>query len=155
MARSFEAFYEQQFAPTFRAAYAASGDRELAADATQEAFKRALVHWRRVRNHPSPEGWVMTTALNVIKKELRSQNRLPRSAAPSPQAHSEHTDRVGVAQALSELPSRQQQATVLYYIGDLPIALIAESMSISEGAVKAHLAQARATLQKALEVRHG
>lgn len=155
MAKSFEAFYEQQFEPTFRAAYAASRNRELAADATQEAFKRALVRWRRVRNHPSPEGWVMATALNVVKKELRSQNRRPRSAAPSSQAHAEAADRVGVAQALSQLPPRQQEATVLYYIGDLPIALIAESMSITEGAVKAHLAQARATLQKALEVRHG
>ncbi len=98
----------------------------------------------------------MTTALNIVKKELRSRTRAPQSPGPLQHSLSEPSgDRVGVAQALADLPPRQQQAAVLFYIGDLPIALVADSMRISEGAVKAHLAQARATLQKALEVKHG
>jgi DNA-directed RNA polymerase specialized sigma24 family protein len=42
---------------------------------------------------------------------------------------------------------------VLYYLGDLPIPVVADLMGITEGAVKAHLAQARAALRPMLEVR--
>ncbi len=155
MAKSFDDFYEAQFARTFRAAYAASGDRELAAEATQEAFTRALVRWRRVRRHPSPEGWVMTTALNELKRQLKKRTRSA-SLDPVPRVSEmeSSTDRVGVAQALATLRPRQQQAAVLFYIGDMGIKTIAEVMSISEGAVKAHLAQARTKLERLLEVNH-
>lgn len=155
VAKSFDDFYEAQFARIFRAAYAVSGDRELAAEATQEAFTRALVRWRRVCRHPSPEGWVMTTALNEVKRQLKKHKRhMPLEASPQISNMESSTDRVGVAQALAGLRPRQQQAAVLFYIGDMEIKAVAEVMSISEGAVKAHLAQARTKLEQLLEVNH-
>jgi RNA polymerase sigma-70 factor (ECF subfamily) len=59
-----------------------------------------------------------------------------------------------VLTALRSLPERQRQAVVLHYLLDCPVATVADLMSVSEGAVKAHLFKARATLRTLLEVRH-
>ena len=70
---AFRELYEREFAAVFRAALLLSGDRRLAEDAAQEAFARALARWRRLRSHPSPGGWVTTTALNVARRQLLRQ----------------------------------------------------------------------------------
>ena len=47
----FEDFYESEHDHVFRATLAFCGDREVARDATQEAFARAYSRWRRLRKH--------------------------------------------------------------------------------------------------------
>lgn len=137
----------------FRATFLMTGDRELARDATQEAFKRAYARWRRLSREPWVGGWVMTTALNLAKKRARdlpTETQMDdgrRGAPPS-------ADRIDVVEALRRLPQRQRQIIVMYYIGDLPLGVIAEQLNVREGTVKAHLAQARSALREILEVRH-
>ena len=98
----------------------------------------------------------MTTALNVVKRELRRRYRFAAGTpAPEQSLSQERVERLDVADAIRRLPKRQQYAVTLYYIGDLSVAQIAHLMSISEGTVKAHLSQARTTLQRILEVKHG
>ena len=122
-------------------------------DATQEAFTRAYVQWRRLRQHDWAGGWVMTTALNVCRRRARDPipvgegtDRLATAASTA------GSDRVDLQRALASLPARQRQATILHYLGDLPITSVAELMQISEGAVKAHLFEGRRSLRRALEV---
>ena len=129
------------------------GDRDAAADATQEAFKRAYVRWARLRREPWVGGWVMTTAMNLCKRELKQRLRPNPLAQPeAPPREAATADRVDVLAALHMLPFRQRQATVLFYWADLPTPAIAQLMGLSEGAVRAHLAHARTTLRKTLEV---
>jgi RNA polymerase sigma-70 factor, ECF subfamily len=150
----FEGFYRAQYPQVYRATFLATSDREAAFDATQEAFKKAFARWRRLERHDWAGGWVMTTALNLCKKHGRRKGRevasdsAPEIATPAPTAH-----RVDVSIALAALPARQRMATILFYIGDLPLPAIADAMGVSEGTVKAHLAQARTNLRGALEVR--
>jgi RNA polymerase sigma-70 factor (ECF subfamily) len=92
----------------------------------------------------------MTTALNLVRK-----NGAPTRFGSEPDLVSEPgSDRVDVARALAALAPRQQHAVVLHYIADLPIHEIAAVMDISEGTVKAHLAQGRTALRAHLEERH-
>jgi RNA polymerase sigma-70 factor (ECF subfamily) len=58
---------------------------------------------------------------------------------------------VEVWQVVRTLPRRQAQVIVLHYQADLSIAEIARTLRISQGAVKAHLHNAR----KALAERFG
>lgn len=150
----FETFYRNQYPQVYRAAYLATSDPDAAFDATQEAFKRAYARWRRLRRHEWAGGWVMTTTLNLCKRTGRNSSREVASDVtydrPTP---GPGPDRVDVTAALSTLPARQRTATILFYIGDLPLPAIAHLMGVSEGTVKAHLAQARASLRQALEVR--
>jgi RNA polymerase sigma-70 factor, ECF subfamily len=146
---SFEDFYRAHFDRVFEAAYAFSGQREIAQDVTQDAFSRAFARWRRPGRQTWAAGWVMTTALNSCRRQSRmSRPILP----PPPSERGPSPDRVALLTALRSLPERQRQATVLQYIGDLPVAAVAELMGLSEGAVKAHLSKARTALRTSLEV---
>lgn len=149
----FEAFYQNEFDDVFRGCILMTGSREVAMDATQEAFTRAFVQWRRLSRHSWAGGWVMTTALNLCRR--RARDPLPVGDRPEKVASAVATpraDRIDLQRALRSLPARQRQATILHYLGDLPIASVAELMQISEGAVKAHLFEARKSLRRALEV---
>jgi RNA polymerase sigma-70 factor (ECF subfamily) len=148
--RGFEDLYEEEFANVFRAAYALIGDVSAAEDATQEAFARALARWRRLRGEPWAGGWVMTTALNVARRQLRRRPVIALVETPA-DAH----DLVEVRLAIRALPTRQQQAVVLHYLLDLPLADVARSMGCREGTVKAHLAKARRGLAERLGSRPG
>ena len=148
----FSAFYESEFATVQAAVMAYTGSPEAAWDATQEAFSRALVRWRRLSSEPWATGWVMTTALNLVRtrwrRTLGSDGGLDMGPAAGPEASV--TARVDLARALSQLPERRRRAVVLFYIGDLPIAAIAELMHVSESAVRSHLTHARKHLRQVL-----
>lgn len=144
----FESFYAAQFQRVFKAIYLSCGSRDVAQDVTQEAFKLAFVRWRRLSDKSWAGGWVMTTALNLLRKERAR----PPSAQLRPEALPPVTD--GSDQALIEslrtLPHRQRAAALLYYLGDMPVHEIAQVMDIADGTVKALLSQARDNLREAL-----
>ena len=147
---SFEEFYEMEHERVFRTTYAFCGDREVALDATQEAFSRALLRWRRLNKHDWAPGWVMTTAFNECKRaKTRRPVVQPAGGQPEPDLRDDHMDLVA---ALRRLPGRQKQAVILFYIADYPVSVVADLMDVSQGAVKTHLSRARETLKQSLEV---
>lgn len=144
----FVQLYEAEFPAVFRAVYAMCGDRRLAEDAAQEAFARALERWRRLRDRPWVGAWVTTTALNVARRGLR---RRPVGAAAAEDAPAVDLDaRMDLVRAIGGLPPRQQEAVVLHYVADLPVAEVAAAMGVEEGTVKAHLSRAREALARSL-----
>lgn len=149
----FAEFYRAEFPQVYRAVYLVTSDPQAASDVAQEAFARAFARWRRLSREEWAGGWVMTTALNLTKRRAREAPGEPAGAAV--QTAGPKSDRVDVVRALRLLPFRQRQALVLHYVGDLPPHAVAAAMGVSEGTVKAHLAQGRAALRKTLEVRDG
>ncbi|HYO61378.1 MAG TPA: sigma-70 family RNA polymerase sigma factor [Actinomycetota bacterium] len=149
----FSEFYRAEFPQVYRAACLSTSDGQAALDVTQEAFARAYARWRRLSREEWAGGWVMTTALNLAR---RRRPETP-DAAAGERGHraGPGADRVDLVRALRRLPSRQRQALVLHYVGDLPPRAVARVMNVSEGTVKAHLAQGRAALRKRLEVSDG
>ncbi len=148
----FEDFYASESKRVFDSTFAFCGDREAAAEATQEAFARAFARWRRLRRHEWAGAWVTTTALNVVRRAHRDRGRRAPDAPCPPAA--DPGQRVDLLAALRQLPVRQREAAVLYYIADLPVAVVAETMNLSQGAVKSHLSRARESLRMQLEERH-
>jgi RNA polymerase sigma factor (sigma-70 family) len=53
------------------------------------------------------------------------------------------------------LPRRQAQALTLYYLFDLSVAEVAETLELREGSVKSHLARGRAALFQRLSSTEG
>jgi RNA polymerase sigma-70 factor (ECF subfamily) len=150
----FSSFYRESYPKIFHAAYAATGQADTAADAAQEAFVRAFARWGRLQREPWVEGWVMTTALNLCKRGLRGRvmEFVARSSSDSEDTSSAVSEQTDLVAALRRLPFRQREAVILYYLGDLPIGTVANLMELTEGAVKAHLAQARKRLRIILVV---
>lgn len=155
----FDAFFLARYDSLTRSLGAAFGDRELAAEAVQEAFVRAYTRWRRVRRLDNPTAWVRRVAVNLLHDQHRRRGRrdraIERLVAMTP-TYALDADRIGddsdVLQHLRSLPQQQRLAVALFYLEDASIADVAHAMSISEGAVKYHLNQGRTALRRALRM---
>jgi RNA polymerase sigma factor (sigma-70 family) len=127
------------------------------ADAVQEAFIQAYLHWGRVAHLDDPVAWIRRVAINRIingsrhrRRGTRAARRVAASLAPSEMETRDSA--VDLERAVRSLPARQRAVVVLFYFGELRVNEVADAMGISAGAVKAHLHQARASLHAALEV---
>ena len=150
----FDEFYESHFDKVARALTLAGGDRELAHDAAQEAFARALRQWRKVREMSRPDGWVYVVAMNHMRDHWRrTERRRARTPAPAYVMDDMSTVaiRVSVRDAIATLPPRQREAVVLRYLADLPLADVAEAMGCATGTVKATLHQAMLSMRIELD----
>jgi RNA polymerase sigma-70 factor (ECF subfamily) len=144
----FADWYRQERPKVLAALSVLSGERDVAADATDEAFARAYARWPRVRRMASPGGWTYRVALNALRTTLRRRARSsvvgPLTAGVVPDAD------VELWELVRALPDRQRQAVVLRYVADLPEAEIATAMGVRRGTVSSTLAAARARLLEAL-----
>jgi RNA polymerase sigma factor (sigma-70 family) len=146
----FDHLFRDNYANLVRSVGLAIGDTDLAADVVQEAFAKAHVRWRKVREYRSPVGWVRTVAVNAARDQQRRRQRFDRmrhliardeGVNDTPELHTPLTD------ALSTLSPQQRIAATLFYLDDLSLADVANTMRLSEGAVKFHLSQARERLR--------
>jgi DNA-directed RNA polymerase specialized sigma24 family protein len=139
-------WYAGEHARLFASLLVLSGDRELAAEATDEALSRALQHWDRVCKMGSPEGWTYQVAVNVVRRVARRrtlERRLlwrlvPRQVAVAPAGE--------VWDVVRGLPERQRTAVVLRYVADLAEDDITTTMGVTRGTVASTLADARRSL---------
>ena len=133
---------------------AISGDRDAAIDAVDEAFTRAFQRRERVEAMASPTGWIMTVALNELRRGKRrgARRRLAEeSTIDGRYSWIEPADpRVDLWAAVQALPERERTAVALRYLGDLTEPQIAETMGIAVGTVGASLTSARQKLAQRL-----
>ncbi len=135
MGRSFEAWYRHSHAALFTSMLALTGDRDIAADATDEAFSRAWKNWDRVQAMASPEGWSYRVALNVVRTRARRRGVERRLLPKLVNRNTVSAPAGEVWELVRELPPRQRIAVVLRYIADLDERNIAEVMGITRGTV--------------------
>ena len=125
-----------------------------AADAVQEAFVQAVVHWRKVSRYDDPLAWIRRVAINRGHNRHRSRKRQEAlqqrmaAAATAPVPVIEDDD--DLAALIASLPPQQRLALSLFYFADLSVAETADAMKLSEGAVKYHLHAARTSLARSL-----
>jgi DNA-directed RNA polymerase specialized sigma24 family protein len=132
----FGAWYQKEHPRLFASLLVLAASPDVAADATDEAFARALTHWERVSEMDSPEGWTYRVAVNVWKRVARRQV----VAAPAGE----------VWDVVRSLTVRQRTAITLRYVADLSEADIATVMGVTRGTVASTLADARRVLAGAL-----
>jgi RNA polymerase sigma-70 factor (ECF subfamily) len=149
-----EDVFESEYDRLVRALTIIAGEREVAADAVQEAFVRLVRRWGRLSSYEDPAGWVRRVALNQIRDHQRSLWRQGRLLLRIQQQSSAAQGALATDEELWEqlrtLPLKQRTALALHYVGDLTARETAEVMRISEGAVDQHLHRARRTLKEAL-----
>jgi RNA polymerase sigma-70 factor, ECF subfamily len=147
-----DSLFRAHYGRLVRALTLASGDAEVAADAVQEAFVKAHLHWRKISHYDDPVGWVRRVAINRLRDDHRRQGRKGRALqrlAGEPQA--EFVDQQDfdsdLPQLLAQLPKQQRIAMALFYVDELSVAEVARALDLSEGAVKSYLHQGRARLR--------
>jgi RNA polymerase sigma-70 factor, ECF subfamily len=146
---SFDAFYASTH-PRISASLAlAWSDRDLAVEATDEAFVRAYAAWDRVGQMASPDGWVFRVALNAGRRQAR-RDRSRRDAERRATSRDEvvtMSSRFDFADQIAVLPPRQRLAIILRYVADLAEEDIARAMGVRRGTVASLLTQAHRRLR--------
>ena len=156
-AEAFETLVSQQGERLIKSLSAIFLDRELAADAAQEAFVQLYLHWDEVIRKGEPEPWLYKVAINRGKDYRRGPARAARlfqrlvDTSGSEASAEDCNPRTEFMSALSGLPTRQRAAAALYYSADFSVAEISAVMGISEGSVSSHLHRARVALKQILE----
>jgi RNA polymerase sigma-70 factor (ECF subfamily) len=149
-----EGLFSRHYAPLVRSLSFATLDRDLAADAAQEAFFQLYLKWDRISEYEDPMGWVYRVALNRCKDHRRAIARaarlLERVAESMDSQRPSWTPEIEFKDALRVLPGRQRTAAALHYVAGLSVEQVAAAMGISEGAVKSHLFRARENLRAEL-----
>ncbi|MFP3914782.1 MAG: RNA polymerase sigma factor [Actinomycetota bacterium] len=122
-----------------------------AADVVADTFAKAVdsVRWERVSD---PRSYLYQAVLNQVRMRHRSTMRrrarelrtAPREGIDPPEVRPE------VLEAVGRLSSRQRAVIVLTYWEDLAAREVADSLGLSEGTVKRHLARGRARLREML-----
>jgi RNA polymerase sigma-70 factor (ECF subfamily) len=146
--------YEASYRRLVAQAYAVAGDRVEAEDAVQEAFARAVAAGDRFRRVDNPEAWLRTVALNVLRRRWRRAQMFralsPRLATPA-DVPGISEDHVAVIAALRGLPFQQRETVALFYLGDLSVQEIADTLGVADGTVKSRLNRGRTALAELLQ----
>jgi RNA polymerase sigma-70 factor (ECF subfamily) len=143
----------------FACACAITGNREDAADATQEAFLCLYRNLEQFDPGRPLRPYLMTIAVNCARSQVRRQRRgrqaerddaviqaLPDPRPAPEQMHQRHERRHLVRTALADLPTMLREACVLLYLHGFSCHEAAGILKTSEGAVKVALHRARERL---------
>jgi RNA polymerase sigma-70 factor (ECF subfamily) len=149
--REHELEFDELFASTYpaivRGAALVVGDREVARELAQEAFVKALLHWRRVRTYDRPDAWVRKVAFRMA---LRAKAREPQRGALPEQAVSDRVIDLDLVRVIAQLPPIQRAAIVLHYLDDLPVEQVAEMLGCAPSTARVHLHRGRTRLNELL-----
>jgi RNA polymerase sigma-70 factor (ECF subfamily) len=124
-----------------------------AADVVSSALVRVLssAAWRTATNKRAYlYRSVFNEAMTWTKRSSRRRAR-EREATPDEQLTFLPSFRPEVREAVERLSVQQRAVVLLTYWADLDTTTVAEQLGISDGAVRRHLARARARLRKVLD----
>lgn len=126
-----------------------AGSREVADEATCEAFARLYAYRDGVRD---PVAWVFRTAFRLAGRELTRQRRHADTEPPEVMDGDMSVLPYAVARGLRRLPPEQRSAVFLHYFADMPVSEVARLCGVPTATVKVRLHRARRAL-RALRVK--
>jgi len=134
-------------------AYAVLSDHQLAEDAAQESFARALVNLRRLKNRGRFAPWLAAICRNVAKDMVATKARHISTEDPSRIARddSDDEDSRAIRQAIEHLPDAAKELIVLRYYNNLSYERIAAILGISPAAINGRLLRAKRKMAKYLK----
>jgi RNA polymerase sigma-70 factor, ECF subfamily len=145
--RDYEDVYARTYGRLVGQLTVITGNPQEAQDAVQEALFRAWLRWSRISRYQDPEGWIRRVAINVATSRWRRIRRIVPLPTESESRDDPRIDLIPEVLALlgtmAQVPRRERQALVLFYLADLSVQEVADSMSIRMGTAKALLSRGR------------
>jgi RNA polymerase sigma-70 factor (ECF subfamily) len=122
-----------------------AGDREVADEATCEAFARLYAYRDGVRD---PGAWVFRTAFRLAARELKRQRQHVDTKLPEEIGGQVSVLPHAVATGLRRLSPEQRSAVFLHYFADMPLGEVARLSGVPTATVKVRLHRARRALRE-------
>ena len=147
---SFGELCQRYYAAMVAIGYSVLGDHQLAEDAAQESFARALVKLRSLRNRAKFATWLAAICRNVAKDMVAAKARQISSKDISEVAgRSGSDDNIRtVRQALEQLPASAKELVILRYYDGLSYEEISCVLGISKATINGRLTRAKRKLAK-------
>jgi RNA polymerase sigma-70 factor (ECF subfamily) len=114
------------------------GDIDLAEEAVQDAFTKALDRWPHVGPPPSPAGWIITTAANSIVDRFRRES-----------VRGDRQTQAALLYPAAEHDLIEESALTLRLLGGLSTDEIARAFLIAETTVAQRLVRAKRKIRDA------
>lgn len=136
--------------------FAFTTDLTEAQDAVQEAFARALARRNGLSDIDSPEAWLRTVAVNIVRRRWRRKqllNTILLRERPLTKMLEDppEPDRTDLRDALASLPRSYREVIVLHYLADLSVDEVAAILEVPVGTVKSRLSRGREALKGLLD----
>jgi RNA polymerase sigma-70 factor (ECF subfamily) len=145
---SFESFYTREFPLMVAVVYALTGQRWAAEELAQEALLRAYRAWDKVSRYDKPGAWLRRVTINLATSflrrrlvEARAMAQMALRVRPALDPHPPGEE--SLWRAVRDLPARQRQVFVLYYVDGRSVAEIADILEVGETTVRTHLQRGR------------
>ncbi len=141
------------YAGVVRCVYLATGSREGALDATQEAFARLYPRWAKISRYERPDLWVRTVALRLARRaKARSLAEVPTEHDSTMVANVTTGIDPDLRRAIAALSKAQRTAIVLHYYEGLSVEELGGVMGCATSTAKVHLHRARSRLAELLSM---
>lgn len=152
---AFVTLMREQELSLYRAAKAILHREEDVEDAVQETVCKAFQKLPDLRQPKFFKTWLTRILINCCYDLLRQQKGLvPLELLPETGAPDRDSDlSLDVRAALDALSENDRLVMTLFYLNDLPVRDIAQTLAISESAVKQRLVHARRRFRNAYEER--
>jgi RNA polymerase sigma-70 factor (ECF subfamily) len=154
---AFEALISRWHQPIWRYLRRLAGSDDAASDLAQDTWLRVLRGIAALREPASLRPWLFGIARRVAMDRLRRQyvqavdadaviEDLPAEEIDD----SLESDLAAMEAGLSTLPLRERETLALFYLRELTIDQIAESLAVPAGTIKSRLFRARRLLRTAM-----
>ena len=142
---SFGELCRQYYAAMAAIAYAVLSDHQLAEDAAQESFARALVNLRKLKNRARFAPWLAAICKNVAKDMLAAKARQINTDDISQVAEIGNPDenKLAIRRAIEQLPESAKDLVVLRYYDGLSYEQISSVLGISKASINGRLTRAK------------
>ena len=160
---AFGAIVNQYNALMMRTAFMIIGDRDIAADAVQDALIQAWQHLPGLREAGALRPWLMRIVVNQCisykRKAARTaafvrQSLADQSTQLAAEIADDHKGRLerdwDLAETVKKLPPKQQAVIMLHYYQGMTLPSMAQALNISENTLKKRIQAALNNLRRVL-----
>ncbi len=136
-----------------------AGDEEAAREVLQEAWLRILRGFPRLREGSKLRPWLFGIARRALMDRLRLRYGAPveveveeagTAEAAEPPSEDREADLQALEKGLAGLPLAERETLTLFYLRELSLAEVAETLRLPVGTVKSRLFRARQRLRREL-----
>jgi RNA polymerase sigma factor (sigma-70 family) len=146
---AFEVTFRRLYRPAYQVAYRILGNGPEAEQAASEALARAYASWRKVRDLPHLDAWVLRVTANLALNTGRRRREPPPADVPI-DIEEASVLRMALVEALGLLAKRQRDVIVLRHLVGMSEAEIAAALGISVTTVHTHATRAVSSLRRHL-----